>query len=75
MSRLPRVTGRNAIRALQRGGFRVVRTSGSHYILADPNNPERAATVPYKTSTLKLGTLRNILRQAGLTAEEFQRLL
>lgn len=75
MVRLPRVTGKEAIRALERAGFRVVRTSGSHHVLVDPRHPERVVVIPFKTSTLKLGTLRSILRQADLTVEAFQNLL
>lgn len=75
MSRLPRVTGKEVIRAFQRAGFRIDRTSGSHYMLVDPGDAKRTVVVPYKSSTLKLGTLRNILRQADLTVDEFRRLL
>jgi len=60
---------------LKRGGFVVDRTAGSDHLLVDPNVPEWAVTVPYGTKTLKLGTLRSILRQAGLTVEAFRRLL
>jgi predicted RNA binding protein YcfA (HicA-like mRNA interferase family) len=75
MSRLPRVTGKNLIRALRRSGFVVDRVSGSHYLLLDPERPQRAAIVPFTTKTLKPGTLRNILRQTGLNADDLRELL
>ncbi len=74
--RLPVATAREVLRALGRAGFVIARTSGSHYILAHPSDPLRAVTVPYHgTRSLKPGTLRNIIRQAGMTVEDFRDLL
>lgn len=75
MSRLPRATGKEVIRALQRGGFVIDRIVGSHYVMTHPGDPERTTVIPYRTSVLKLGTLRSILRQAKLTADDLQELL
>ena len=73
MSRRPRITGTDAIRALQRGGFRIVRQHGSHVRLADDG---RRVTVPvHSGETLKPELLASILRQAGLTMEQFIGLL
>ena len=64
------------MRALTRAGFIVDRIVGSHHILAHPDNPARVVTVPCHSSRdLKPGTLRAIIRQAGLTVEEFNELL
>ena len=72
MTRLPSLTGREVVRALQSAGFVLVRTSGSHHRLMDPKNPSRAATVPVHSSkALKRGTLHGIIKQAGLTVETF----
>jgi len=61
---------------LQRAGFVVDRGRGSHYLLADPDDPARAVTVPFHgTKELRPGTLRNIIRQTGLTVEKFRDLL
>ena len=66
--KLPRdVSGREAIRALHRLGFRLMRQTGSHARLA---KEERRVTVPLHAS-LAPGTLRGILRQAGLHLEDF----
>jgi predicted RNA binding protein YcfA (HicA-like mRNA interferase family) len=73
--RLPALTAREVARALERGGFRVSRTSGSHCRLIHTVDPTRKVTVPVHAGDLKRGTLRAIIAQAGLTVEEFLRLL
>ena len=74
--RLPAVNARKLLRALDRAGFVVLRTKGSHYILEHPDQPIKRVTVPYHGSRdLPIGTVRNILKQAGLTIEEFRQLL
>jgi predicted RNA binding protein YcfA (HicA-like mRNA interferase family) len=74
--RLPALRARDVIRALQRAGFHVSRTSGSHCRLLHGADPTRQVTVPlHSGKDLKRGTLQNILRQAGLTADEFGELL
>ncbi|MEX1204727.1 MAG: type II toxin-antitoxin system HicA family toxin [Dongiaceae bacterium] len=74
--RLPVVNAPRALRALKKAGFVVDRVVGSHYVLAQPDDPARAVTVPYHgAKDLKPGTLRSIIRQAGFTVEEFVRFL
>jgi predicted RNA binding protein YcfA (HicA-like mRNA interferase family) len=73
--RLPAVTARDAIRALERAGFVVSRQSGSHCRLIHATNPQRKVTVPVHTGDLKRGTLRGIIAQAGLTVDQFMALL
>ena len=73
---LPTVSGKRVVDALLRAGFAVRRISGSHYLLANPNHPARAVTVPvHGNKDLKPGTLRSIIRQAGFTVDEFVELL
>jgi len=74
-ARLPAVTAREAIRALERAGFVVARQSGSHCRLIHSTDPARKVTVPVHGSDLKRGTLRAIVAQAGLTMAEFLALL
>jgi predicted RNA binding protein YcfA (HicA-like mRNA interferase family) len=71
-SKLPVLKPKKVIKALERGGFRVHHTSGSHYIL---KKEKLRVTVPYHGKDLKPGTLRSIIEQAGLTVEEFLDLL
>jgi predicted RNA binding protein YcfA (HicA-like mRNA interferase family) len=73
--RLPSVTARQAIRALERAGFVVSRTSGSHCRLIHRIDPTRKVTIPVHTGDLARGTLRSIVAQAGLTIAEFIALL
>jgi predicted RNA binding protein YcfA (HicA-like mRNA interferase family) len=74
--RLPAVNAKRVIRALERAGFVVDRIVGSHYVLAHRNDPSRAVTVLYHGSRdLKAGTLRSIIKQAGLSIEEFNDLV
>ena len=73
---LPGVTGRQAIRALMLLGFEMERIAGSHHLLVHPDDPGRVVTVPVHAGRdLKPGTLRSIIRQAGITVEEFRELL
>jgi predicted RNA binding protein YcfA (HicA-like mRNA interferase family) len=74
--RLPAVNARQVIAALRRAGFVVERVTGSHYILAHVSDPRRAVTVPFHGArSLKPGTLRSIIRQAGLGTDDFRDLL
>ena len=73
--RLPALKPRRALQALKRAGFFVHHTSGSHYILKHPENRTLRVTVPYHSKDLKRRTLESIVKQAGLTLEEFRKLL
>ncbi len=74
MPKLPRVSGRKVARALERGGFELSRTRGDHGYYSH-SLTRRNAVVPLTNQVLPVGTIANILRQAGLPAEEFRRLL
>jgi len=74
MSRLPAVKPPEVIKALQKAGFIIHHIKGSHYTLKQPETGRRV-TVPYHRREMKPGTLANIIRQAGLTKEEFLKLL
>lgn len=67
MPKLPRLSGSEAIRALERLGFSRVRQSGSHVFM---RRGQDSCVVP-ANAELKVGTLAGLLRQAGVTAEEF----
>jgi predicted RNA binding protein YcfA (HicA-like mRNA interferase family) len=73
MAKLPVVSSRECIRALAKLGFYFVRQRGSHIFLRR-DNPFTQLVVP-ESDSLPKGTLRAIIRQAGLTVEEFVRLL
>ena len=76
MTRLPAVTPADVIRALQKAGFVVARIRGSHHILIHRDDPSRITNVPgHGSHDLPRGTLRAIIRQAGMTVDEFVGLL
>ena len=73
MSRLPRVSGRECVQALAMAGFYNRRQRGSHIILRR-DDPFAQVVVPDHRE-LDTGTLRAIIKQAGLSVEEFSELL
>ena len=74
--RLPAVRAAKVVQALERAGFAISRTSGSHCRLVHSTDPTRKVTIPLHGATdLKRGTLRSIIAQAGLTVAEFMALL
>jgi predicted RNA binding protein YcfA (HicA-like mRNA interferase family) len=75
VTRLPALSSKNVMRALERGGFILVRTGGSHYFYRHRVDPTRQTVVPFHRKDLPPGTLRAILKQARLTPEEFLNLL
>ena len=74
MSELPRISGREVVRALKKIGYEQDRQRGSHIILRQTDPPHRRATVPDHKEVAK-GTLRAIIREVGLTVDEFNDLL
>lgn len=73
MSRLPVMSGKDICAALKKVGYLVDHQTGSHIILRNYHPPHRRLTVPNHKELAK-GTLRAIIRQSGLTLEEFIRL-
>lgn len=73
--RLPALTSRDVIRALESAGFFVRRTRGSHYLFKHPRDPRLHVVVPYHSRDLSRKTLLSIIKSAGLTEEEFLELL
>jgi len=73
MSKLPTVSGTNCIKALEKIGFIIDRQRGSHITLIR-QEPSTQLTVPNHKTVAK-GTLRAIIRDAGLTVDEFVNLL
>ena len=73
MSGLPRISGRECAKALIKIGFYLKRQESSHMILRR-DNPFGQLVVP-DHKELDRGTLRAIIRQAGLSVDEFEKLL
>jgi predicted RNA binding protein YcfA (HicA-like mRNA interferase family) len=74
MTKLPVVNGQECIRALQKAGFVIKRQTGSHVIMKGSEFPARV-TVPNHRKSLKPGTLHQIIKDAGLSVDDFIALL
>lgn len=74
MSILPRISGREVVAALSKIGYELDRKKGSHMVLRQIEPPHRRIVVPDHREVAK-GTLRKIIKQVGLTVEEFKQLL
>jgi len=74
LSKLPSISATDAIRAFERLGYERDRQRGSHIVLRHPNPPHRRLVVP-DHRTLAKGALRALIREAGLTLDEFHALL
>jgi predicted RNA binding protein YcfA (HicA-like mRNA interferase family) len=76
MSRhLPAISGRQLIRALQRGGFVVLRQKGSHVSLEKRSADGYWRTIVPMHREIRPGTLSDILNQSGITKDQLRELL
>ena len=73
MTMLPRISGRECVKALEAAGFHVKRQKGSHIVLRR-DDPFAQVVVP-EHRELDRGTLRGIIRHAGLSVDDFVNLL
>ena len=71
MPKLPGLSGADVIRALERLGFVQVRQRGSHVVLRRQTPGGAVGCVVPLHRELASGTLRGVLKQAGVTLEEF----
>lgn len=70
MPRIPGIGHLNAVRALEKAGFRIVR-QGKHIVMSDG---ERFITIP-RHNPIKAFTMGGIAKDAGLSVEQFKALL
>jgi predicted RNA binding protein YcfA (HicA-like mRNA interferase family) len=77
MPKLPRITGRELVRALQSDGFEITRQKGSHVQMTKYIGGEKLTfPVPvHAGKIIKQGTLKGILRKANISAERLHELL
>jgi predicted RNA binding protein YcfA (HicA-like mRNA interferase family) len=73
MSNLPVISGRECVKALENAGYYFKRQEGNHIVMRRVD-PFAQVIVP-KHNELDRGTLRAIIRQAGLSSNEFLKLL
>lgn len=74
MSKLPVVSGQKVVKAFSKIGYEFDHQTGSHIILRHKDPPHRRLTIPNHKEIAK-GTLRAIIKEAGLTVDEFVKLL
>lgn len=74
MPKLPAVRPREIIRFLEKNGFVLDHTSGSHLIYYHPSS-KRRAVVPQHNRDMPKGTLMSLLREVGFTREELMEFL
>ncbi|KOP22887.1 hypothetical protein AMR41_28800 [Hapalosiphon sp. MRB220] len=71
MPKLPRISSKKAIQALERLGFEQVRQTGSHVVMKKATEEGEIGCVVPVHRELKVGTLSGILKQAQVTVSEF----
>ena len=74
MSPLPKLGGRDVLRVLQRSGYELTHIRGSHHYLRKPGMVGLVVVPVHGNRSLPDGTFRSILRQAGLSTDEFEAL-
>lgn len=72
MTKLPRPSGKEMITFLVRQGFQLIRISGSHHFFE--REQEHTCVPVHGNETLKIGTLRSILRDIDMTPSVFEQL-
>jgi len=71
MTRLPRLKGKELIRILEKLGFKVVRSRGSHFLLRHADG--RVTTVPvHSGEVVGPGLLKSILRDVELSVDDIE---
>jgi predicted RNA binding protein YcfA (HicA-like mRNA interferase family) len=68
---LPPLKPKEVLKALQRAGFYIHHQTGSHIVLKHPSQTTKRVVLPYHNKDLKRGTLQSVLKQAGLSVDEF----
>ncbi len=73
MSKLPRISSRECVSALEKLGFTKVRQKGSHIVMR--RDDPYARTIVPENKEIPTGTLRAIIRDVGISVDEFNELL
>ena len=73
--KLPQVKPREVIRTFEKGGWYVDHQKGSHVIMYHQDNRPVTLSIPMHTKDIPAGLLRSLIRDSGLSVEEFVKLL
>jgi len=71
MKKLPRLSGKEVIKIISKIGFKTIRQKGSHVFMMKETENKKVTTVVPLHDEIDRGTLLEIIRQIGLTKEEF----
>lgn len=74
MPKLPSINPKKLIKILNLFGFKIDRSTGSHFIFYNPKTKKRAV-IPYHLKDLPKGTIMSILKEAGISRKELKDLL
>ena len=74
MSKIAGISSKKIIKILELSGFSIDHSTGSHFILYNSKNKKRAV-VPFHKKDLPKGTIMSILREAGITRKDLEKLL
>ncbi len=75
MQKLPPLSGRQVVKALSKAGFEVVGRKGSHVRLKKKTTTKTYIVIVPLHPEIKKGTLKSIIRQSGLSPQEFLKIL
>jgi predicted RNA binding protein YcfA (HicA-like mRNA interferase family) len=75
MQKLPPLSGRQVVKALSKAGFEVVGRKGSHIRLKKKTPTKTYIVIVPMHPEIKKGTLKSIIRQSGLSPQEFLKIL
>jgi predicted RNA binding protein YcfA (HicA-like mRNA interferase family) len=64
------VSGKGFAKILEKRGWTLLRVQGSHHIYGKSGNEVRLSVPIHKNQTLKIGLLKHLLKQAGLTEQD-----
>jgi predicted RNA binding protein YcfA (HicA-like mRNA interferase family) len=74
MAKLPVISGREAVKAFERDGWKVVRRAKSRHIIMKKENMVTTLSIP-EHKVLDRGLLRSLIRDAYISIEKFNELL
>ncbi len=75
MAKLPVLRGDKVLKAFSKAGWVVVRQKGSHVIMIKKNLDITLSVPVHKSKPVKRGTLRDLIKDADLTVEDFLKLI
>jgi predicted RNA binding protein YcfA (HicA-like mRNA interferase family) len=73
MPKIPAITSKKLIQIVKELGFQLDHTTGSHFVFYHPV-AKRRAVIPYHIKDLPKGTVMSILREAGISRTDLEKL-